>query len=83
MAGQKRWTIRRRIIYLTLIFCAWVINRCLSDKGIETSVATTAITQVTTLATGVILGYVFGATWDDIKNRKVQKELEEQKDDTK
>lgn len=62
--GRPSWTIRRRIIHATLLFCAgmviWIVLR---DQ--DTSVAETVVTSSFILAGSVIGAYVFGAAWDD------------------
>lgn len=61
---RPSWTIRRRIILATLIFCAAIVVYLL-HKGDDTELARTALASAFTLAGGVIGAYVFGAVWDD------------------
>lgn len=59
------WLHRRRIIYGTLIFCAFCILylMCMGDSAsrLQETIANAAFF----LAGGVIGSYVFGAVWDD------------------
>ena len=59
-----RWLIRRRIVNLTLLFCAvcvvWLI-----DRGQDTDLHKAIANGLILLAGSVIGSYVFGATWDD------------------
>jgi len=58
------WKIRRRVIFLTLAFCAWIVGKVLlmeSPTTAHEAIATTALL----LAGSVVGSYVFGATWDD------------------
>ncbi len=68
--GIGKWSIRRRIILCTLVFCAVVVLTALFDKEIDPEVAKTAIGQAFLSASMVIGSYVFGATWDDKNARK-------------
>lgn len=58
------WTHRRRIIYGTLIFCAFCISY-LMFRGSDTRLNETIVNSAFLLAGGVIGSYVFGAVWDD------------------
>ena len=63
--GRDSWIIRRRIITLTLIFCASMATIILfKDSGSETESA--LVYSLFGLASAVIGSYIFGATWDDI-----------------
>ena len=67
VCGSRDWTIRRRIIYATLGFCAgysiYALVWTVSDARAEA-----AILQSFLLAGAVVASYVFGAIWDD-KNK--------------
>lgn len=67
--GQKDWAIRRRIVALTLIFCA-IMTMWGASSYMPTDKATLIINQCFTLATFVIGYYVFGAIVDDHLKRK-------------
>lgn len=67
--GQFEWKRRRRIIYLTLAFCAAVIG-WLVLFGADTALNNTIVTVLVVLAGSVIGSYVFGAVWDDANARK-------------
>ncbi len=58
------WTHRRRIIYGTLVFCAFCIIYLLFH-GSDTRLNETIVNSAFLLAGGVIGSYVFGAVWDD------------------
>jgi len=62
--GKSSWAIRRRIIILTLIFCAGVVTY-LTLKGTDTRTAETIVQSAFALAGAVIGSYVFGACWED------------------
>lgn len=62
--NRPPWTIRRRIIYTTLLTCAaWVTYIIL--WGDEREVLETVTSSAFILCGGVIGSYVFGAVWDD------------------
>jgi hypothetical protein len=58
------WMHRRRIIYGTLVFCAFCIIYLLFRGG-DTRLNETIVSSAFLLAGGVIGSYVFGAVWDD------------------
>lgn len=55
--------MRRRIIILTLVFCAGCVLRVMLYGA--ASSADAIVSGCFTLAMGVIGSYVFGAVWDD------------------
>lgn len=61
---RPTWDKRRRIIHLTLLFCAGVIVWMLLN-GEDTALNQSIATGVLILAGSVIGSYVFGAAWDD------------------
>ncbi len=62
--GRPPWTIRRRIVHATLIFCAACVAFLLW-KG-EDSALNQAIANGAFLLAGSVIGaFVFGAVWDD------------------
>ena len=63
------WRIRRRIIALTLMLCAFVIIYLLL-QGEDTRLNETLANGAFLLAGSVIGAYVFGAAWDDKHNRQ-------------
>jgi hypothetical protein len=63
-AGIASWTIRRRIIVLTLIFCSGLVMY-ITFKGTDTRTAETIVQSAFYLAGMVIGSYVFGAVWED------------------
>lgn len=68
--SKPSWKIRRRIIFITLIFCALEIGY-ITFFGKDTSLNESIVTSAFLLAGSVIGSYVFGAVWDDkssIKN---------------
>lgn len=66
--GTSSWSIRRKIIILSLVFCGGVITVCIFKTSLSPDVATTAITQAFWAGMAIIGSYVFGAVWDD-KNK--------------
>lgn len=69
--NSKRWVIRRRIINLTLLFCASCVIY-LMLKGDDTQLSQSIVNGAFLLAGSVIGSYIFGATWDDKNDRDVQ-----------
>lgn len=64
LPNKPSWKARRRIIYATLIFCAFCIGYILF-KGQPTSLNEIIVLSCFGLAGSVIGSYVFGAVWDD------------------
>jgi len=62
--GMAPWTIRRRIITLTLIFCA-VCVAYITYKGTDSRTAETIVQSAFYLAGAVIGSYCFSAAWAD------------------
>lgn len=60
------WKIRRRIINITLFFCAFCILYILF-KGDDNKVNETIVTMSFFTGSAVIGSYVFGAVWEDKK----------------
>ena len=62
--NRPPWTVRRRIVYLTLLFCAfcvlWIMIRG-DDRGVNEVIVLGAFG----LAFSTIGSYIFGAVWDD------------------
>lgn len=61
---RPSWRIRRRVVALTLLFCAGEIVYLTGWAG-DTDLAKTIASGILILAGSVIGSYVFGATWDD------------------
>lgn len=61
---RQRWTIRRRVVNLTLAFCAACILY-LIIAGEDTRLHETIASGLILLSGSVIGSYIFGATWDD------------------
>lgn len=62
--GRPPWKIRRRIVNLSLLFCASAVAWLLvagEDSELNRAIANGAFV----LAGAVIASYVFGAAWDD------------------
>ncbi|MBI1181085.1 MAG: hypothetical protein GC201_11040 [Alphaproteobacteria bacterium] len=79
--GEKRpnprnhlgtWRVRRRIIHLTLLFCAAQVA-FLTLWGHDTRLAETLAWGAYALAGSVIGAYVFGAAWEDISDRRTDR----------
>lgn len=61
---RPSWSTRRRIILVTLLFCAGEVVY-LTAWGRDTSLHETIANGAFILAGAVIGAYVFGAVWDD------------------
>ena len=59
------WRNRRRMLWLTTIFCMLTISYILYT-GASTSVADTAVTMAFFTIMSMVGSYVFGAAWQDI-----------------
>lgn len=79
----RTWTIRRRIIYITLLFCAFCILYLMLNGTDESRLHETIVYSSFALAGAVIGSYVFGAVWDDsnIVNAKKTSIKPPEKDD--
>lgn len=66
------WTRRRRIIHLTLIYCA-VLVVWLTERHPDSPIVSQAVLGLLALAGAVIGSYVFGATWDDKNARSAER----------
>lgn len=63
-AGGKSWSVRRRIIVLSLVFCASIVAY-ITFKNIDTRTAETTVQSAFYLAAAIIGSYCFAATWED------------------
>jgi hypothetical protein len=66
--GNSNWDKRRRVIYLSLLFCAGNVQYLIvwgSDTALHQQVALALIA----LAVSVIGSYCFAAVWDDNNKR--------------
>ena len=61
---KATWTIRRRVVALTLLFCAVEVS-WLSYAGADTDLNATIANGLIFLAGSTIGSYIFGATWCD------------------
>jgi hypothetical protein len=72
MIGREAsWTIRRRIIVITLAWCG-VLVTYLSVWGRDIQLSETSVNGLLLLMASVIGSYVFGATWDSNNMRKTE-----------
>lgn len=62
--AKPSWTIRRRIIVSTLVWCAGMVTY-LAIWGRDINLSEAAINGCLLLMASVIGSYVFGAVWDD------------------
>lgn len=62
--SKNQWKIRRRIVNLTLLFCA-AGTTYLMLKGKDVQLHLAIVNGLILLAGSVISAYIFGATWDD------------------
>lgn len=58
------WTIRRRIIIVTLLYCAVMVGYIVIT-GSDTAVASNVVVSCFGLVGSVVGFYVAGAAWDD------------------
>lgn len=72
--GSSDWTVRRRIIILSLIWIAGLVTY-LAIWGRPTSLVEAIATNLILLFGGIVGSYVFGAVWDS--NRKRSADLAE------
>lgn len=68
--GNPDWTVRRRIVIYSLLFCAAEIVWASQWMRMET--APSIISQAFIMATFIIGGYVFGNVVDDHLKRKAE-----------
>jgi cation transport ATPase len=73
------WPKRRRVVYVSLMFCALVIAYCL---GAATAIGDKAAIQTASdnawwYGAAIIFAYVFGSIADDFDKRRTQRKLEE------
>lgn len=61
---RPSWTIRRRIVVITLLWCGGMVSY-LSIFGRPVSLSETTVNGCLLLMASVIGSYVFGAVWDD------------------
>lgn len=61
---RPKWENRRRVIFLTLLFCAGCIIYVMV-QGNDTRVNETIVMMSFITMISVIGSYVFGAAWDD------------------
>jgi len=63
-AEGPSWKIRKRIVYLTLLFCALIITY-VTYKGADTRLNETIIQFSYMLGASTIGSFIFGAVWHD------------------
>ena len=68
---KPSWTVRRRIIIFTLLFCAFCVTYIMVIPGSK-PVHEMIVMSAFGLALSVIGSYIFGAVWDD---KNVMKEI--------
>ena len=61
---RPKWENRKRVIFLSLIFCAFCILYVMLT-GEDTKLNETIVTMSFIAAISIIGSYVFGAAWDD------------------
>ena len=62
--SKPTWKNRRRVIFISLLFCAATILYVML-KGEDTELAQTIATSAFFLAGSIIGSYVFGSVWQD------------------
>lgn len=63
--GLGSWRTRRAFMFIVTAFCAGCIAYVLAE-GLESRVAETVVEMGFTTIGAIVLGYVFGAAWQDI-----------------
>lgn len=61
--GSRDWDVRRRIVIMTLLYCALVVAYALV-WGQDNELYRAAVNGAYLLAGATIQGYVFGVIWD-------------------
>ncbi len=69
--GRPSWKNRRKIIFASLLFCAFCIM-FIMFQGNDTRVNESIVLGSFMLAGSVIGTYVFGATWQDLSIEKIK-----------
>ena len=64
MKGDPRWTHRRRLVYITVVFALGMIVFGAFVFRAD-MVAAELVRNGTIILTAILSGYVFAATWDD------------------
>ena len=70
-AGRPSWKNRKKVIFSTLIFCAFCIGFIMFG-GADTRVNETIVLGCFAMATSVIGFYVAGASWTDVSIEKIK-----------
>ncbi len=66
MATERgSWKVRRGIILVTLLICAFVVLKFAIQGGEDSELNSTLVNGAYFLAGSVIRAYVVGAVWDD------------------
>lgn len=63
-SDKEKWSIRRRIVNTTLLFCACCVSYIMFN-GEDTELNQSIANGLILLAGSVIGSYVFGSVWDD------------------
>ncbi len=69
--GSSSWKVRRRMMFLVVFFCMWVIGYVLV-KDRTSGPADTALTMAFLTIISIVGSYVFGATWEDLSLSKLK-----------
>lgn len=67
--GAGIWTLRRRFMYITTLFCMGVVAYCL-HYNMTSVTAQTAVSWAFITIASTVGSYVFGAAWDDHSARQ-------------
>ncbi len=67
MFGYAHWRARRSFLFAVNALCFVVIFYALF-KGLDTRTSETAVSMAFTTIIASVGSYVFGATWEDIRN---------------
>lgn len=68
------WPKRRKVVYVTLVFCALIIAFCLGAAvaARDMRVVEAASDNAFYIGASIVFAYVFGSVWDDFNKRKHQ-----------
>lgn len=68
---RSNWRVRRRLIWLTVLFCMSVITYVIWRDS-DTKLADSAMTMAFLLLGSTLGSYVFGATYEDLSVTKLR-----------
>lgn len=75
MQRKPSWKLRRRAVFLSLIFCVIIISYIVFIAE-EKAVYETVVFSAFGLMGAIIASYIGGAVWDDYNMKRVAKDSE-------